>query len=529
MYYSTTIQHFTSTKTKLWLPLFTLLFLGLLAGCQKDPEENPQKKQSIVILFENDVHCAIDGYPKISGLRDAIADTAWAALVSSGDFLQGSTAGSILHGQYIVDIMRSMHYDAVGLGNHEFDYLVPRLMELLANFNAPILCCNLFDMQDHRLFASHTVRTYGNRRVAFVGVLSPDTELKDEVYAFRDTDGQPIYTLRQYEYIQLVQQAVDASRAEGADYVVLLAHLGEQNGGDRFTSNELIAATHGIDAVLDAHSHHVVDTVLTNSQGQSVLLANTGTKFAHVGKLYIGPDGRMDITLIPTEQISQTSPAVSAAVQQVTTQIENQTGQVVANSEVPLLITDGNGNRMVRNAETNAGDLVTDALRWFIDAQIGLCNGGAIRVDLPAGDLTYGNIFDLVPFDNPIVKLQVTGTQLLDVLQNGTNNLPDEDGNFPQISGLRFTVTVSDLSISNVEVLQPDGNYAPLNPNATYTVAVTDFALVGGFSDLLRNCPVLQYTVDPCRDALVQYISQSLGGIIGQQYASPQERITINN
>lgn len=509
-------------------PLLLALAALMATGCQKDPVEPQQERQSIVILFENDVHCAINGYARIAGLRDAIADTAWAALVSSGDYLQGAVTGAISHGQYIVDIMRTMRYDAVELGNHEFDYGVPRLQELFAGFNAPVLCCNLFDMQGHRLYDAYTIRTYGDRRVAFVGVLTPQTELSNERYSFYDSLDVQHYTLRQNEYTMLVQQAVDAARAEGADYVVLLSHLGEDAYGNPFNSNDLIAATHGINAVLDAHTHSIIDTVITNSEGDPVLLANTGAAFAKVGKLYIGPDGQMDITLIPTEQISQVSSTVNAAVEQVKQAVNEQVGQIVGQSEVPILITDGNGTRLVRKAETNAGDLTADAIRWLTDAQIGLSNGGGIRVDLPAGDITYGDIMSLLPFDNLVWKIEATGAQILEMLRVGTANLPGESGDFPQVSGLRYTATVADHSISNVEVLQADGSYLPLDPSATYTIGTYEYTVTGGgFGGSLSSCTVLSQSSTLYRDALVQYIATALGGTIGQQYAAPQGRITI--
>ena len=310
--------------------------------------------------------------------------------------------------------------------------------------------------------------------------------------------------------------------------MVLLSHLGETNGDYLFTSNDLIAATHGIDVVLDAHSHNVVDTVLTNSQGQPVLMANTGTEFANVGQLYIGADGHMDITLIPTEQIYEVSPTVNAAVEQVYQQVDAQTNMVVAHSEVPILITDGNGNRMVRKAETNAGDLTADAMRWQMGADIGLVNGGAIRVDLPVGDLHYGEIISLLPFDNMVWKIEATGAQILEVLRNGVSNLPEENGDFPQVSGLKFTTTVSNHSISDVEVLQADGSYAPLDLTATYTMGTADYSVTGGgFGGVLASCTILEQSTTLSRDVLVNYITSALNGSVGQQYAAPQGRINI--
>lgn len=515
-------------KSRLLSLLLVFCTLLLATGCHKEPIAPQQERHSIVILFENDVHCAIDGYAKIAGLRDAIADTAWAALVSSGDFIQGAITGTLSRGQYIIDIMRTMHYDAVGLGNHEFDYKVPRQQELFSDFNAPVVCSNFFDMSGHRMYDAYTLRTYGDRRVAYVGVLTPETEIESEHYAFYDESGQQLYTLRQNEYPELVQQAVDAARADGADYVVVLSHLGEAYLGNRWNSNDLIAATHGIDVVLDSHSHSIIDTVLTNSQGQPVLVANTGTQFANVGQLYIGADGRMDITLIPTEQIAQLSLDVNAVVEQVQEQVDMQTNHVVAYSEVPILVTDGNGNRMVRKAETNAGDLTADAMRWQMGADIGMVNGGGIRIDLPAGDIPYRDIISLLPYDNMLWKIEATGAQILEALRSGVSNLPAESGDFPQVSGLRFTVTVADHSVSNVEVLQSNGSYAPLDPAAIYTVSTIGYCVTGGgFSGVLANCTLLEQSTNLYCDALVEYITHALGGTIGQQYAASQGRIII--
>ena len=509
--------------------IFLILGSVIVTSCSKDPvESQSQEKHSIVILFENDVHCAIDGYPKIAGLRDAIADTAWAALVSSGDYIQGNNPVTISRGQYIIDIMRSMHYDAVGLGNHEFDFNTPRLLEIFAGFNAPVVCCNFTDMQGHCVFAPYVVRNYGGSNVAFVGVLTPQTELESEPYAFVDMNGNHIYTLHEQEYTALVQQSVDAARAEGADYVILLSHMGEVFDGNVWTSNDLIAATHGIDAVLDAHTHNVIDTVIQNSLGQPVLLANTGTQFANIGKLWIGADGRMDITLIPMEQVTEISPSVDAVVQQVNRQVQEQTGQVVAHSDVNFVFSDTEGNRLARMQETNAGDLVTDALRWFAQADIGLVNGGAIRAAMAAGDVTYGDVIRMVPFDNPVVKIQATGAQILEMLRQCTATLPAEYGDFPQVSGLRYTVTVSDHSVSNVEVQQADSSYAPLDATSIYTVAVTDYAVsVDGFHGTLATCPIVMRTPSPGHEVVREYLITALGGNIGIEYSNPEGRITI--
>lgn len=512
--------------------MMTTMTLTSCSSADNDVDTPDKERRSIVILFETDVHCAISGYARMAGLRDAIADTAWAALVSSGDFLQGGTSGAISHGQYITDIMSVMHYDAVTLGNHEFDYGVPRMRELLDGFNAPVVCCNYTDMQGNRLYAPYAIRNYGGRKVAFVGVLTPYTELKAEWFAFHDADGQSVYTLHNDTYTDMVQQAVDEARFEGAQHVVLLSHTGEDtatNPDDYLTSNYIISATHGIDVVLDGHSHNEVDTLITNSQGRLVPLVNPGAYFTNIGKLWIGADGQMDITLIPAEQVTQVSQTVDAEIQSVNRQMTEQTGRVVMHSDYPLVVTDDSGASLTRRQETNAGDLVTDALRWLVKADIGMLLGGSIRQAVKQGDVTYGDIINMLPYDNCAIKIEATGTQILEVLRQNTASLPAGDSDFPQVSGLRYTINIADHSITDVEVLQADGTYAPLSPTATYSVASTDYATInGGFRGLFVDCTVLQYTTTLYRDVLVQYVTDVLGGHVGQPYAGPQGRITID-
>ena len=512
--------------------LLSLLALNLtFTACQKEPEEVPgQGKESIVILFENDVHCATGGYARMAGLRDAIADTAWVAMVSSGDFLQGGTVGAISDGSYIVDIMRAMRYDAVELGNHEFDYGVPRMQQLLAGMGAPVLCANLFDMQGNRLYAPYTIRSYGGHKVAFVGVLTAAT-MEDEAYSFY-ADGQQLYDLRATQMTQLVQQGVDDARAAGAEYVVLLSHLGEYELSLGVNSHQMVAATTGIDVVFDGHTHSVIlcDTVM-NANGQPVYISQTGTQFANVGKLVITSDGKMHLSHIPTSEIPYRNAAVARTVDSIQALVNGVTGSVVFHTDYRLAISDENGVRQVRNTETNAGDLVADAMRHVMEADLGFCNGGGIRANIEAGDVTYAQVIDMLPFDNRIVKIQATGAQVTEMLRLCTQQLPAEDGEFPQVSGLRFTVHVVEggaNTIASVEVQQADGSYAPINPTATYTIGTSDYcAYRGGMHNAFANCTVLEESFIRYRDLLVPYVTEVHGGNIPAQYATPQGRITI--
>ncbi len=518
---------------KYFLYLVPMLLLCACTSRKHLVDVSGQKQKSIVILYENDVHCGIDGYAKLAGLRDAIqnSDTAFAAAVSSGDFLQGGVSGAISRGQYIVDIMRHVGYTAITMGNHEFDYGTPRMKELLPQIQTSIVCCNFFDAGALQPFYSpYVIRQFGTKRVAFVGVCTPESMIA-EAYSFYDDEGNLLYDLKPAQLYSIVQAAVDDACAKGADYVVVLAHVGEQNSDMDIDSHQLVAATRGIDVVLDGHTHSVVPhNEVKNIDGKTVVISQTGTQLANVGKLLISPDGAFSTTLIPAADIPYESTAVKHATDSIKMLLEQVTLRKIGECDYALEIYDGQGVRQVRKAETNLSDLVTDAFRHYLDAEIGLCNGGGIRNTIPAGVITYGDAINVLPFDNHMCKIEATGSEIVAMLEKCIAALPEEDGSFPQVSGLRFTVHSVSHTVSDVLVLDAaTGNYLPIDLARKYTICTTDYYNSSGFYGMLKECKLLKATTVLCRDALSDYIEKTLGGTLGSAYTSPQGRITMVN
>lgn len=491
------------------------------------------KRKSIVILYENDVHCNLDGYARLRGLADCIADTAYVAITSSGDYLHGGKAGAISGGSYITDIMKNMDYAAVGLGNHEFDFNVPRLQQLMADAGLPVTNINLRTLPgDSLLFSPYIIRDYGDTRIAFVGVVTPES-LVSEAYSFYDKDDNQLYDLCQTRLIDEVQKTVDMVHARGADYVILLSHLGEASARDFITSGELISATHGIDVVLDGHTHSVVpcDTVL-NAMGEPVPVTQTGTKFVNVGKLLITSDGHLSVELIPTASIKEESARIREVTDSIKAEMTAATSRPVCHSDYALTILDANKRQRVRYAETNAGDIVADAFRAVSGAQLAVNNGGGIRSQLPAGDWSEGDIIEMLPYNNYLQMVRITGITLMDLLHATTANAPGEDGQFPQISGFRFTLNTNATGarrISNVEVFNDStGLYSPLDPRAEYTLCTTDYCISGGgMYGVLRNAEVLTDHIMLYNQALVSYLRDNLQGVVPRQYGDTQGRIVL--
>jgi len=505
---------------------FYLTMIVLMMGCL-----SVAAQKSIVILYENDAHCGIDGYQKMAGLRDAISksDTAYVGIVCCGDFLQGNTTGAISKGQYIADIMKLMDYHALTLGNHEFDYGVPRLKVLLEQVGAPVVCANFYEAGEPQpVYAPYVIHQYGNKKVAYVGACTPETMIL-EGYSFYDTNGILLYDLKPKNFYELIQQAVDNARKEGADYVVLLSHVGETPQSMGFSSHRLVNNTRGIDVVLDGHSHEIFEGVkVKNLDGKEITVTQTGTQFANIGKLLITPDGRFITHLIKSKEIDDENNEVSDATEDIHEKVKAVTSEKVGHSDYTLVVSDENDQWIVRGEETNAGDLVADAYRYAMKADIGLENGGGIRNDIEAGDITYGDIIGMLPYDNTLRRIMVTAEQLQTMLTRCTALVPVLDGNFPQVSGLRFTIHSKSHRVSDIEILQADGSYKPIDMQRTYSVALTSYNHdAGGFFDCFKKCVVLQESSLRYYEALSDYLKNVLKGDTGKAYAKPQGRIKI--
>ncbi len=509
--------------------IWGLLLMGLSgAKAATQPEGKPK---SIVILFDNDVHCAIDGYTRMAGLRDAItkSDTAYAAIVSCGDFLQGGSCGALSRGAYIADIMRNMGYDAITLGNHEFDYGVPRMMELLQRMEAPIVCANFFSANDTLLcYAPYVIQRYGSTAVAYVGVCTPDA-MDSERYAFYDAQDTLHYDLCTEKIYELVQQAVDHARREGANYVVVLSHLGEATEKTGINSHGLIAATTGIDAVLDGHTHSIIahDEVI-NRDGKTIPVCQTGTQFVNVGQLLIKPDGSISTMLFPVADIQEENDRVSATIDSVKREMEQVTTRKLGTTLYTLITEDEEGISQARLGETNFGDLVTDAFRHIMQAEIGIYNGGGIRHNIEAGTITYNDAANALPFDNHMALIEASGADIRRMLEACTADLPNECGQFPQVSGMRYTIHLKSHTITDIEVLDAQTEtFVPLQDNQCYTVSLSDYYQNGGYGNTLKSCKLLRQTTLLTRDALADYIADALHGNVGKAYAMPQGRISI--
>ena len=522
--------------------ILVCLGMMLFVSCHKEVEDPEVSQDEIVILYENDVHCAIDGYPLMAELRDRMKrQTDYVSVVSCGDFLSGGIYGSVSYGEYIVRAMNAVGYDCVTLGNHEFDFQIPRLMENLEALDAEVVCCNFLDQSGNPVFQGYTIKHYGKVDVAFVGVSTPSTITTSTPQYFRNGNGEFIYSFCGDSLNSIVQRMVDNARRQGAEYVVLLSHLGSND------LPPLVATTEGVDVVLDAHTHSVIpQRELLNRNGKNVLWSSTGTAFEYIGCLTIKADGTLSTQLLPTADMPAAENAVRDTVEAIKAECAERGNRVIGTSQVLLTVCDGEGNRRVRNSETNIGDFCADAFREVLGAEIGLVNGGAIRTDIAAGEVTFNDLNAVFPFNNSSSMGTITGQDLLDALEMASRRCPNENGGFLCVSGMRYEIdtTIADgveadangmfvrvtgeRRVRNVEILASSGTYIPLNPSARYSVAANDYLLkYGGDGILFPSLEVERNEVCPDVEVLERFLSENLHGTISTIYAAPQSRIII--
>ena len=507
---------------------------------------------TVVILYENDVHCAVEGYSKLAAMKKELLETYTnVGVVSAGDFVQGGTLGAVSKGEYIVNLMNKVGYDAIALGNHEFDYQLPRLNELNAMSNTKFISCNFQKIgEDKSYFEPYTIVSYGSVDIAYIAITTPETINSSSPAQFKNDKGELIYTFNESKLYDIVQTNINAAETAGADYVIALSHIGYDESGNLADITDVIENTDGFDVVLDAHSHSVIEEkVIKDKSGDDVLLTSTGTKFEYIGKLTI-KNGAFDTELVEVESYTKTDPVVDAYITEINENYAQLGNRKIGESKVEFITHDKDGNRLVRNAETNLGNFCSDALRVMTGADMSFVNGGGLRAPMESGDITFNDIFSVFPFNNQIVTAEISGQILIDFLEMAVMNYPEEDGSFPHMSGVTFSVNKSiptsvkvdangffekvdgAYRVYNVKVLdKTSGEYKALDPNGKYILAGFNYFILdfGGGMTMFKDAKILDAEGTLDVELLENYIVEHLGGVIGEEYAEVKPNISFTD
>ena len=475
-------------------------------------------KADVTILYTNDVHTYIDNkspkptYAAIAALKKSIEDTGRdVLLVDAGDHIQGTAYGSMDDGATIIELMNEAGYDLATPGNHEFDYGMARAKAVLREADFPYVSCNWVDLRTgFNVLPSVKFFFVGGRKIAFVGVTTPETFTKSTpAYFMNDAQTRYIYDILGGEdgkkLYDAVQKAIDKAEFWGADTIIGLGHLGVDPSSSPWTSEEVIAHTHGFTAFIDGHSHTVMaNKQVTDASGKAVTLTQTGSYFKNIGKMTVGADGTITTELIDTYE--GLDAAVAATASNWISAVDDMLGEEIAVGDTKFYINDpATGKRRIRSGETNLGDFVADGIYTYFNeieelhCDIAIMNGGGIRTDVEAGPWSFKTCKTVSPFGNVACLMSVTGQQIQDALEFGARFAGaegKENGGFLQVAGARYTIhpmipntvqtndknvwtgSAATPRVSNVEIYdKTTGTYQPLDPNATYALAGMNYTL----------------------------------------------------
>ena len=475
-------------------------------------------KSDVTILYTNDVHTYIDKqspkltYAAIADLKQNYQNAGKdVLLVDAGDHVQGTAYGSMDEGASIIKLMNAAGYDVATPGNHEFDYGMDRAKAIMKEADFPYLSCNWVDLRTTlRVLPSVKVFVRGGRRIAFVGVTTPETFTKSTPAYFMDkAQRKYIYDIQGGEdgkkLYDAVQKAIDKAKLL-ADVVIGLGHLGVDPSSSPWTSEEVIAHTSGFDAFIDGHSHTVMENKqVQDASGKAVTLTQTGSYFANVGEMTIAADGTITTKLIPTHEGMDAG--IAAMQTSWVNTVDDMLGEKIAVGDSDFYVSDpATGKRRIRSAETNLGDFVADGIYTYFNeveklhCDVAIMNGGGIRADVPAGDWTFKTCKQISPFGNVACLMSVTGKQIQDALEFAARFAGEdgkENGGFLQVAGATYeihtdipnTVQTDEKNVwigsatgtprvQNVKIYdKASGSYLPLDPGATYALAGMNYTL----------------------------------------------------
>ena len=552
-----------------------ILFISeLFSFTLLDPSRNlADLSDDIIILHTNDVHCGIMnkiGYDGLMLYKNELKKKyKYVLTVDVGDHIQGGTIGLISKGEDIITIMNEIGYDVAILGNHEFDYGVEQLDKCKSKLNCGYICANYCLAKDKKpIYDPYKIIEVGDKKIAFIGVATPQTisksflhEILDETndnkikYDFlTDNNGEELYST--------IQNYITEVKAKGANYVIILAHLGNEGDAQyEYTSDGFLAHIEGVDAMLDGHTHRVYNQTSKDKNGKDVPLCQTGTKLANIGVLKIAADGKITSELIskvpePEDKANAMSVKRNDIDRWVDKDIyeflsgiealhEEELNKVIGKVDFNMMINaDSSGDskkQISRSEEVSLGDLVADAIRAAGKGEIGLINAGSIRADLFEGDITYGEVLNVLPFSTDIIVKEIPGKNILDALELGVMHLPGKSSIFLQVSGISFKV--DDTFNSSVEVDSNGmflgvkgkrrvydvkvGNEA-LNETKKYRISFDNYISGGGDGfTMFQEFEEIESTSKTDNQAFISYITDVLKGVIPEQYRNSSNRIII--
>ena len=526
---------------------------------------NIEKSDDIIILHTNDVHCGVQDTIGYDGLmlykKQLLKKYNNVILVDSGDHIQGGTMGSITNGESIIEIMNKLEYEAVTLGNHEFDYGITQLETLDKLLNCSYISANYcYRKNKTSIYSPYKIIEKGNKKIGFIGVATPETLIKSYIITLLDNSGQMVYDFLNENNCQVlydrIQKHIEELKKENVDYIIILGHLGfgkfvsEEN-----SSTQLLKNLKNVNAFIDGHTHLVYSITTPDKEGKNIILVQTGTKLSNIGVLTIHENGTLshkNIDEVPYEpnlanetlnvtrnnKVRFVDKDMNEFIKDIFDSFSDKLNEVIGKTDFPLSI-----NFSKRTKENAFYNIICDSLKEFGKADISIINNGAVRSNLNKGNILYKDIINSLPFSNDVIIKEIPGKVILEALEYGVRALPSSGSGIPQVSGITYKV---DISINSPVIIDDNGSFQKiegerrvydvkingekLDINKIYTISSNSFILSGGDGySMFTGLKIIETSIGLDNEIFIKYIKDNLKGIIPLKYKETEGRIIITN
>jgi 5'-nucleotidase/UDP-sugar diphosphatase len=527
---------------------FLLAVLALLVVGSASAQD--EETFTLTVLHTNDTHASHlpnrdgDGgvarqAAVVNQIREEVEN---AILVDGGDRFTGTLFHTVFQGQDQVQVMNLLGYQAMTLGNHEFDNGVEILAAFLTGLEFPAVTTNI-DVSEEPALSNLVQRTsildVNGEQVGVIGLVTADTPILS-------SPGENIQF--NADYVAVVNEAAAELAEQGVNKIILLTHTGYN------VDSEVIPQLEGVDIYVGGHSHTLFSNqnapsageypiAFTGADGDPVYYVQAGSNNLYLGRLDVEFDAEGVVTSAEGDTIFLSKyitpdPEAQALIEELDTEVAGLREEPIGASTDILLVGDRN---VCRVEECNLGNLIADAMRSQTGAQIALMNAGGIRASIEPGDITLGEVLTVQPFGNLLSTFDITGADLITALENGVSTIVVEDGvvartdlqgRFPQVSGMRYSFDPNlepGSRITSVEVLGEDGEYTELDPEATYSMVTLNFVRTGGDGyEIFNTNAIAPYdfgSVD--YEATNNYLATL--GTVTDENAPVEGRITMEN
>ncbi|MDB8552589.1 bifunctional metallophosphatase/5'-nucleotidase [Turicibacter sanguinis] len=496
----------SSSRDELYILTLVQQDLGALDGIEVGSDD--ETIVDLNIFHTNDIHGGVDeniGFAKFKhfiNLANEYTRAEGYLVLDAGDIFHGTPFATVELGQSVAQVLKVVGYDAMSPGNHDFNYGQDRLIELGKVADVQLLAANVKTIEGKLRYGDCFVKEIGEMRVGVFGLTTPETVTK--------TNPENVVGLTfgtEEEIVAEAKSMVQVLQERGVDVIIGLMHMGIDTDS-RIKSTTIASQVDDIDLIIDGHSHSELNQYeIVNG----TILTSTGEHFKNVGVVTIQYDLMADeiIKLVP-HQISmkqlekcEEDTEVKSVIDRIKNNQKSILEEVIGTTAIKL----EGGRSSVLNGHTNLGHLLTAAMLNETQADISLINGGTIRDSIDVGMITKGDVLKVLPFSNHIVTVEMTGKQLIEILNQG---LVIGSGRFLHFAGLLVEAKLVQEAgcPDRYEVLSVQFNQQPLELTQTYVVAMNDFMVAGGDDYQMSQSSNLLNSFGTLDEALISYVKE---------------------